>query len=130
MVPPKSLTERYRAQLGFYPPLCRRWSSIRSRVFLDEGYFEAHINRMRKSYRAQRRGHRHHSAKPARRARCRVSGEDADCTSLLTIDTKCTDHVLRADAEGRGVRLSFLSDFALSPDAAKPHTLVVNYPWH
>ena len=36
--------------------------------------------------------------------------------------------MLRTDAEGRGVRLSFLSDFALSPDAAKPHTLVVNYP--
>ena len=59
---------------------------------------------------------------------CRVSGEDAGLHFLLTIDTKCTDHVLRTDAEGRGVRLSFLSDFALSPDAAKPHTLVVNYP--
>ncbi len=57
-----------------------------------------------------------------------MSGEDAGLHFLLTIDTKCTDHVLRADAEGRGVRLSFLSDFALRPGSAPQHTLVIHYP--
>ena len=128
MVLPKSLTERYRAQLGFYSSTVPAMEQHTLARFLDEGYFEAHINRMRKSYRAQRDAVIDTILQSPLGEHCRVSGEDAGLHFLLTIDTKCTDHVLRADAEGRGVRLSFLSDFALSPDAAKPHTLVVNYP--
>ena len=60
--------------------------------------------------------------------RATITEEDAGLHFLLTIDTKCTDHVLRADAEGRGVRLSFLSDFALRPGSAPQHTLVIHYP--
>ena len=128
MVLPKGLTERYRAQLGFYSSTVPAMEQHTLARFLDEGYFEAHINRMRKSYRAQRDAVIDTILQSPLGEHCRVSGEDAGLHFLLTIDTKCTDHVLRADAEGRGVRLSFLSDFALSPDAAKPHTLVVNYP--
>ena len=128
MVLPKGLTERYRAQLGFYSSTVPAMEQHTLARFLDEGYFEAHINRMRKSYRAQRDAVIDTILQSPLGEHCRVSGEDAGLHFLLTIDTKCTDHVLRTDAEGRGVRLSFLSDFALSPDAAKPHTLVVNYP--
>ena len=128
MVLPKSLTERYRAQLGFYSSTVPAMEQHTLARFLDEGYFEAHINRMRKSYRAQRDAVIDTILQSPLGEHCRVSGEDAGLHFLLTIDTKCTDHVLRADAEGRGVRLSFLSDFALSPDAAKPHTLVIHYP--
>ena len=128
MVLPKSLTERYRAQLGFYSSTVPAMEQYTLARFLDEGYFEAHINRMRKSYRAQRDAVIDTILHSPLGEHCRVSGEDTGLHFLLTIDTKCTDHVLRTDAEGRGVRLSFLSDFALSPDAAKPHTLVVNYP--
>ena len=128
MVLPKSLTEHYRAQLGFYSSTVPAMEQYTLARFLDEGYFEAHINRMRKSYRAQRDAVIDTILQSPLGEHCRVSGEDAGLHFLLTIDTKCTDHVLRTDAEGRGVRLSFLSDFALSPDAAKPHTLVVNYP--
>ena len=128
MVLPKGLTERYRAQLGFYSSTVPAMEQHTLARFLDEGYFEAHINRMRKSYRAQRDAVIDTILHSPLGEHCRVSGEDTGLHFLLTIDTKCTDHVLRTDAEGRGVRLSFLSDFALSPDAAKPHTLVVNYP--
>lgn len=130
MVLPKGLTEPLPARSSAStPPPCRRWSSTRLRAFWTEGILEMlHINRMRKSYRAQRDAVIDTILHSPLGEHCRVSGEDAGLHFLLTIDTKCTDHVLRTDAEGRGVRLSFLSDFALSPDAAKPHTLVVNYP--
>ena len=128
MVLPKSLTERYRAQLGFYSSTVPAMEQYTLARFLDEEYFEAHINRMRKSYRAQRDAVIDTILQSPLGARCRVSGEDAGLHFLLTIDTKCTDHVLRADAEGRGVRLSFLSDFALRPGSAPQHTLVIHYP--
>ena len=128
MVLPKSLTERYRAQLGFYSSTVPAMEQHTLARFLDEGYFEAHINRMRKSYRAQRDAVIDTILQSPLGEHCRVSGEDAGLHFLLTIDTKCTDHVLRADAEGRGVRLSFLSDFALRPGSAPQHTLVIHYP--
>ena len=132
MVLPKSLTERYRAQLGFYSSTVPAMEQHTLARFLDEGYFEAHINRMRKSYRAQRDAVIDTILQSPLGEHCRVSGEDAGLHFLLTIDTKCTDHVLRADAEGRGVRLSFLSDFALRPGSAPQHTLVIqprHRPW-
>ena len=128
MVLPKSLTERYRAQLGFYSSTVPAMEQYTLARFLDEGYFEAHINRMRKSYRAQRDAVIDTILQSPLGEHCRVSGEDAGLHFLLTIDTKCTDHVLRTDAEGRGVRLSFLSDFALRPGSAPQHTLVIHYP--
>ena len=128
MVLPKSLTERYRAQLGFYSSTVPAMEQYTLARFLDEEYFEAHINRMRKSYRAQRDAVIDTILQSPLGEHCRVSGEDAGLHFLLTIDTKCTDHVLRADAEGRGVRLSFLSDFALRPGSAPQHTLVIHYP--
>ena len=128
MVLPEDLTERYRAQLGFYSSTVPAMEQYTLSRFLDEGYFEAHINRMRKSYRAQRDAVIDTILQSPLGARCRVSGEDAGLHFLLTLTTRRTDPELRRDAERRGVRLSFLSDFALSPDAAKPHTLVVNYP--
>ena len=128
MVLPKSLTEHYRAQLGFYSSTVPAMEQYTLARFLDEGYFEAHINRMRKSYRAQRDAVIDTILQSPLGEHCRVSGEDAGLHFLLTIDTKCTDHVLRADAEGRGVRLSFLSDFALRPGSAPQHTLVIHYP--
>lgn len=128
MVLPKSLTERYRAQLGFYSSTVPAMEQHTLARFLDEGYFEAHINRMRKSYRAQRDAVIDTILQSPLGEHCRVSGEDAGLHFLLTIDTKCTDHALRADAEGRGVRLSFLSDFALHPGSAPQHTLVIHYP--
>ncbi len=128
MVLPKSLTERYRAQLGFYSSTVPAMEQYTLARFLDEGYFEAHINRMRKSYRAQRDAVIDTILQSPLGEHCRVSGEDAGLHFLLTIDTKCTDHVLRTDAEGRSVRLSFLSDFALRPGSAPQHTLVIHYP--
>ena len=128
MVLPKSLTERYRAQLGFYSSTVPAMEQYTLARFLDEGYFEAHINRMRKSYRAQRDAVIDTILQSPLGEHCRVSGEDAGLHFLLTNDTKCADHVLRADAEGRGVRLSFLSDFALRPGSAPQHTLVIHYP--
>ena len=128
MVLPDGLTEPYRERLGFYSctvPAIEQYTLAR---FLDEGFFESHVNRMRKRYRAQRDAVIDTIAKSKLGPYCRVSGEDAGLHFLLTIDTKCADHVLRSDAERRGIRLSFLSDFARRPGTAPQHTLVIPYP--
>ena len=59
--------------------------------------------------------------------RCRVMGENAGLHFLLELDTEVPDEVLARQAEERGLRLAFLSDYQQRA-AARPHTLVVNYP--
>lgn len=128
MVLPEALAARYREKLGFYSctvPAIEQYTLAR---FLDEGHFESHVNRMRKFYRARRDGVIAAVEGSEFASRFRVSGEDAGLHFLLTLDTKRTDAALRATAEARGLRLSFLSDFALREGSAPEHTLVVNYP--
>ena len=55
-------------------------------------------------------------------------GENAGLHFLLELDTKLPDETLARRAEGRGLRLAFLSDYQHTRAAARPHTLVVNYP--
>lgn len=128
MVLPEALAARYREKLGFYSctvPAIEQYTLAR---FLDEGHFEAHVNRMRKFYRTRRDRVIAAIAHSEFAPRLHVSGEDAGLHFLLTLDTAQSDAVLREAAAKRGLRLLFLSDFALRPGSAPQHTLVVNYP--
>ena len=127
LVLPEGLLARYRERLGFYSCTVPAMEQYTLSRFLDEGYFEAHVNRMRNFYRARRDAVIAAIAESPLAPRCRVSGEDAGLHFLLALDTARPDRELAAAAEQRGLRLSFLSDFALRP-AADAHTLVVNYP--
>ena len=102
MVLPKSLTERYRAQLGFYSSTVPAMEQHTLARFLDEGYFEAHINRMRKSYRAQRDAVIDTILQSPLGEHCRVSGEDAGLHFLMVLPTDLDDRSLRRRAEAMG----------------------------
>lgn len=128
MVLPEALAARYREKLGFYSctvPAIEQYTLAR---FLDEGHFEAHVNRMRKFYRTRRDRVIAAIARSEFAPRLHVSGEDAGLHFLLALDTAQSDAALREAAAKRGLRLLFLSDFALRPGSAPQHTLVVNYP--
>ena len=128
LVLPEGLLARYRERLGFYSCTVPAMEQYTLSPFLDDGYFEAHVNRMRNFYRARRDAVIAAIAESPLAPRCRVSGEDAGLHFLLALETARPDRALAAAAEQRGLRLSFLSDFALRPEAADAHTLVVNYP--
>ena len=54
MVLPPALMDRFRRELGFYGCTVASFEQYTLARFLDRGYFEKHINRMRKFYRARR----------------------------------------------------------------------------
>ena len=123
MVLPPRLLERYRRELGFYAcavPVLDQHILAR---FLDGGYYEQHLSRMRKEYRLRRTAVLE-AFRPFARS---ISEQGAGLHFLLRLDTDCSDEILRRRAAERGVRLAFLSDYAASPDASHAHTLVVNY---
>lgn len=128
MVLPLPLLERYQRRLGFYSstvPAIEQYTLAR---FLDEGRFDAHINRMRNFYRGRRDQVIEVVRHSALSQRSQVLGEEAGLHFLLRVETHREDRELAARAEEAGVRLSFLSDFQRLPGRAQPHTLVINYP--
>ena len=128
LVLPRPLLERYRSRLGFYSctvPALEQYTLAR---FLEEGHFEAHLNRMRVYYRARRdQVLRAIQASPLA-GRCRSRGEGAGLHFLLQLDTARSDEELGLLARERGLRLSFLSHYERQKNSAPQHTLVVSYP--
>ena len=127
VVLPPALLAEYRRRLDFYACTVPALEQHVLALFLSEGHYERHLARMRKEYRL-RRG----AVLAAFRAspfahRIAISEQGAGLHFLLRLETGRSDEVLRQRAEGLGVRLGFLSEYAAVPDGAHAHTLVVNY---
>ena len=128
MVLPPSLMEEYPRRLGFYSCTVPAMEQYTLASFLEEGYFESHVNRMRVFYRNRRDEVLAAIGQSPLSGRCRVLGEEAGLHFLLELETEREDSWLSREMEARGVRLSFLTDYQQRPGAAPLHTLVFNYP--
>ena len=127
MVLPPRLLERYRRELDFYACTVPALEQHVLARFLEQGYYEQHLSRMRKEYRLRRgRVLEAFRASPFAK-RVTISEQGAGLHFLLRLKTPLSDEDLRRRAEERGVRLGFLSEYAAVPDPAHAHTLVVNY---
>lgn len=131
MVLPPRLLERYRRELGFYASTVPALDQQVLARFLSGGgspagsWYEQHLSRTRKKYRLLR------SAVLERFALCpfaaSLTDRGAGLHFLLHLNRTEDDETLRRRAEGLGVRLGFLSEYASLPNPAYDHTLVVNY---
>ena len=128
LVLPETLLARYRERLGFYSSTVPAIEQHTLALFLEEGYFDAHLNRMRVVYRSRRDRVIAAVRSSPLAGRCRIAGAQAGLHLLLELDTRRPDEELAARAEEAGIALSFLTDFQRLPGRAAPHTLVLHYP--
>lgn len=127
MVLPPRLLEQYRRELDFYActvPVLEQHVLAR---FLSGGYYEQHLSRMRKEYRARRAAVIDAFQNSAFADRVTFSEQAAGLHFLLRLDTGRTDGDILRRAERLGVRLGFLSEYEAVPSPGYAHTLVVNY---
>lgn len=127
LVLPPRLLERYRRELDFYActvPVLDQHVLAR---FLDQGHYERHLSRMRKTYRARRAAVLSAFRSSPFAGRIEILEQGAGLHFLLRLDTGRSDGELRARAESLGVRLAFLSEYAALPRPGQERTLVVNY---
>ncbi len=108
MVLPPTLLEKYKRDCGFYSCTVSRIDQSILNVFIGEGYFERHLNRMRKIYRTK------HELlleclKPLR-GQFRISGENAGLHLLLTSKRGIPEAELIQKAREAGVRVYGLSE--------------------
>ena len=127
MVLPKPLMEKYKKELSFYSCTVSNFDQYTLAKFIDDGYLEKHINRMRNYYRTQRDTLLSCIKKQSAYNKVKISEEHAGLHFLMEIETKLTDEVLKERAAKAGVNIAFLSEYFYDKSKAKSHTVVINY---
>ena len=126
MVLPTGLMELFQAQLGFYSCTVPSFEQYTLARFLSRGYFEKHINRMRKFYRNRRNTLVASLEACAFSKRLTIQEQDAGLHFLLKVDTFLSDQALTERLEAAGIRVKALSEY-YHDGAQDQHCLVVNY---
>ena len=128
MVLPPELMAKFRESLGFYSCTVSSFEQYTLARFLSRGYFEKHINRMRKYYKSRRNQVLSALSRCSFADKLTIREEDAGLHFLLQVDTSMTDEELTAYCEVRGIRVRTLSSYYHLPiPESDRHCLVINY---
>ena len=128
MVLPPRLMEQFRETLGFYGCTVPSFEQYTLARFLEEGYFEKHLNRMRKFYKS-RRNRLLEAIKTSPLAdRLTILEQDAGLHFIVKVATDLSDSALVARCAGAGIRVRSLGSYFHDPAPREDtHCLVVNY---
>ena len=126
MVLPRMLMQRFRKQLGFYSCTVPSFEQHTLERFLSRGYFEKHINRMRKHYKSIRNRVLTAIEHCPRASHFTILEEHAGLHFLLQVDLPLTDAQLAEACAELGLRVAPLSSYYRFPEE-NSHCLVVNY---
>lgn len=128
MVLPPQLMARFREKLGFYTSTVSGFEQHTMARFLSGGYFEKHINRMRKFYRLRREQLLQMLEACPRREKLTVEEADAGLHFLLRVDTDLSDDALERFCAEKGLLVHTLSRYYRGDvPLDRQHRLVINY---
>lgn len=127
MVLPHALADRYYRELNFYACTVSNFDQYTLYQFIENGYLEKHINRMRNYYRIQRDTLLNCIRSQKYFHRVKIKEENAGLHFLLEIHTDDSDDTLLKKVASKGIHISCLSQYFFNSDSAKEHTLIINY---
>ncbi len=127
MILPKILMERYNNELSFYACTVSNFEQYTLAKFIDQGYLEKHINRMRNYYRNIRDTILTNIKSRADEKKIQIMEEDAGLHFLLKVDTELKDEEIVNRAAQNGINISCLSQYYYDKTNAIENTLVINY---
>ena len=126
MVLPPALMAQFRKTLGFYSCTVPSFEQHTLARFLERGYFEKHINRMRKYYKTRR--DRVLAALSPLQDRITIQEQDAGLHFIAKVNTTLADKTLVEQLDLAGIRVRALSGYYQGPaPLSADHCLVVNY---
>lgn len=127
MVLPEKLMRRYIDTANFYcntASTCEQYALAR---FIENGYFERHLSRLKKFYHAEgerlKRILKQSELLPA----VGVDGGESGTHLLVKVDTSMTDEEIEEAAANVGIHISCLSRFCSEKTPEYDHILVLNY---
>ena len=127
MVLPEHLLQRYIDQTHFFTNSTSSLEQYAVARFLEKGYFERHLNRIRKQYRQA--GERLISLlQESEQIPIRsIRGGDSGTHVTVRVDTDMPDSELQRRSAEMGIHLNCLSDFCTRPDPRYDHVMVLNF---
>ena len=127
LVLPKHLVNEFYEKLSFYSCTVSNFEQYTLARFIEQGYFEKHINRMRKYYHTKRDLLVNAIQKSPLSSHATISKEDAGLHFLLKLDIAIDDMDFCKRAEQCGIRISSLSQYYVNPPVVAAHTFIINY---
>ncbi len=126
MVLPQRLIESFHRLLGFYSCTVPAFEQYTLAEFLLQGYFEKHINRMRRHYKLLRNLLIERLQSGEMGMRSSISEENAGLHFLLRVNTAYTDAEIVKRCAQKSIRIGCLSEYYRALPAPKS-VLVMNY---
>ena len=131
MVLPPHLVNQFHENLAFYSCTVSNFEQYTLAKFIDEGYFEKHINRMRSHFREQRNLLLSCIKNSPLSSIVKIGEEDAGLHFLMYVKTPLSEEELVKRFERAQIRISFLSKYYYNDKPSYPkdisHVLIINY---
>ncbi|MGO5053599.1 MocR-like pyridoxine biosynthesis transcription factor PdxR [Lachnospiraceae bacterium LCP25S3_G4] len=125
MVLPQELLEVYREKCKFVSSTVSKVDQLIVERFLEDGYYERHLNKMRAMYK-----NRHDTLMTSIKLLqdiCTISGEHAGVHLLLTFHNGMSEEELIEQAKKKSVRVYGLSEYYTDKSKAIPSTVLLGY---
>lgn len=127
MVLPSSLVSSFSEKLGFYSNTVPVINQHTLASFMNQGFFEKHINRLRRNY-TKVRDFLLESVKANEKLKtAKISQENSGLHFLLCVETEKSDEILTEQARKIGIKIRCLSQYFFDKEKSPAHTLVINY---
>ena len=125
MVLPDSLAERFRENFSFYSSTVSSFEQYTLASFIEEGFFEKHINRMRLYYIRQRQAVLSLLSSSLMKDKCSVIENDSGLHFILRLNTFLSDKEVKDILYREGIKISALSDYSRSSSIS--HDFIISY---
>ncbi|MGD1818718.1 MAG: PLP-dependent aminotransferase family protein [Pleomorphochaeta sp.] len=127
MIIPKKFIDLYKEKLGFFSCTVPSFEQYTLAKFIDEGYFERHLNKMKNYYRKKKDLFFSLIKESKLNNICSLTYSDSGLHFLLELDTKISDKTILEKAFEHGVKLTCLSQYYSQNSEKKEHIIVVNF---
>jgi GntR family transcriptional regulator/MocR family aminotransferase len=127
MVLPPRLMERFTEKMGFYSCTVSSFEQYTLARFMEKGYFEKHINRMRNFYKSQRDLILKEINESAFEEKVKVLEKDAGLHFILDVNTEHGDLEIIEMAHKKGIEISCLSEYYWGEKENLRHRIIINY---
>ena len=127
MVLPTTLAQRFDSDFGHLSCTVSSLEQFTLAKFIDKGYFERHINRMRKVYRERRDAILRAIDSGPLRGKVTVREEHAGLHFTMKMKTSLSDCELVRRAGEKGIKISCLSQYCDIKKSVEPSVCIINY---
>lgn len=127
MVLPGHLLDQFYKKLSFYSCTVSNFEQYTLAKFIQEGYFEKHINRLRNYYHSKRDALLNAIQNSRLNDHVTISGEEAGVHFLMEIKSSHKEDKLIQAALSQGIKLVPLSEYYHVSEEAPENVYVMNY---